>query len=265
MRDRSPAAQESRRQQSSVTCVGVYGGNARMITCDSLVYQPFQPTGSALACDGVSIQSIVEHVGHADLHLQRARDPRTRIARSTTRSRRTRTRSTTRSRRTRRWRSCACCDRSAAARMRTPAARSASRERAGFAPPDIVFTGVGKTRDELEYAVAAGRRHDQRRIGRRARSHRGHRARAGPRGARRAARQSRHRSPGAIRTSPPASRRTSSASPLQEARAIYRDAARAERPAVRRRAHPHRLADHHARAAHARGEVARVARARAAR
>jgi diaminopimelate decarboxylase len=29
-------------------------------------------------------------------------------------------------------------------------------ERARFAPQDIVFTGVGKTRDELEYAVAAG-------------------------------------------------------------------------------------------------------------
>src|SRR5215216_2584073 len=39
------------------------GGNARMITCDSLVYQPFQPAGEALACDGVSIQSIVEHAG----------------------------------------------------------------------------------------------------------------------------------------------------------------------------------------------------------
>src|SRR3989442_9615235 len=39
------------------------GGNARMITCDSLVYQPFQPAGDALACDGVSIQSIVEHAG----------------------------------------------------------------------------------------------------------------------------------------------------------------------------------------------------------
>jgi len=34
-----------------------------MITCDSLVYQPFQPAGDALACDGVSIQSIVEHAG----------------------------------------------------------------------------------------------------------------------------------------------------------------------------------------------------------
>jgi len=28
--------------------------------------------------------------------------------------------------------------------------------RAGFAPADIVFTGVGKTRDELEYAIATG-------------------------------------------------------------------------------------------------------------
>jgi len=29
-------------------------------------------------------------------------------------------------------------------------------ERAGFAPKDIVFTGVGKTREELEYAIAEG-------------------------------------------------------------------------------------------------------------
>ena len=34
-----------------------------MITCDSLVYQPFRPAGGALACDGVSIQSIVERAG----------------------------------------------------------------------------------------------------------------------------------------------------------------------------------------------------------
>src|SRR6202007_512975 len=39
------------------------GENARMITCDSLVYQPFQPAGGALACDGVSVQSIVAHTG----------------------------------------------------------------------------------------------------------------------------------------------------------------------------------------------------------
>src|SRR5678810_731973 len=39
------------------------GGNARMITCDSLVYQPFRPAGGELACDGVSIQSIVERAG----------------------------------------------------------------------------------------------------------------------------------------------------------------------------------------------------------
>src|SRR5690242_4379598 len=42
---------------------GCYGENARMITCDLLVYQPFQPAGGALACDGVSVQSIVEQTG----------------------------------------------------------------------------------------------------------------------------------------------------------------------------------------------------------
>src|SRR5215216_2634318 len=39
------------------------GGNARMITCDSSVQLPFQTGASGLACDGVSIQSIVSKVG----------------------------------------------------------------------------------------------------------------------------------------------------------------------------------------------------------
>ena len=124
-----------------------------MITCDSLVYQPFQPSGEALACDGVSIQSIVEHVGtptyvysarmiresyraideafasypHA-IHYALKANSTLAIARL----------------------------------LRSLGSRADANsggeikvaERAGFAPRDIVFTGVGKTRDELDFAVA---------------------------------------------------------------------------------------------------------------
>lgn len=138
-----------------MTCVGVYGGNARMITCDSLVYQPFQPTGDVLACDGVSIQSIVEHAGtptyiysarairesygaiddafasypHAIHYALKANSTLAivRLLRSLG----------------------SRADANSGGEIRVA-------ERAGFAPPDIVFTGVGKTRDELGYAVAAG-------------------------------------------------------------------------------------------------------------
>ena len=58
-----------------------------------------------------------------------------RYRRSTKRSTTIRTPSTTRSRRTRRWRSCACCARSAAAPTPTRAARWTSALRCGFTPP----------------------------------------------------------------------------------------------------------------------------------
>ena len=51
--------------------------------------------------------------------------------------------------------------------------------RAGFIPEQIVFTGVGKTGDELDRAVTLGAEGDQRRVARRAGSDRGARARAG--------------------------------------------------------------------------------------
>ena len=65
--------------------------------------------------------------------------------------------------------------------------------RAGFAPADIVFTGVGKTRDELEFAIASGvgtiNAESAGELDRIAAIARAHRAR----GARRAARQPGHR------------------------------------------------------------------------
>ena len=126
-----------------------------MITCDSLVYQPFRPAGDALACDGVSIQSIVEHTG-TPTYIYSARAIRESYraiddafasyphaihyalkANSTL---------------------------AIARLLRSLGSRADANsggeikvaERAGFAPRDIVFTGVGKTRDELEYAIAQG-------------------------------------------------------------------------------------------------------------
>ena len=124
-----------------------------MITCDSLVYQPFQPSDQGLACDGVSIQSIVDHAGtptyiysaHAIRDAYRAIDDAfasyphaihyalkanstlavVRLLRSLG----------------------SRADANSGGEIRVA-------QRAGFAPDDIVFTGVGKTRDELEYAIA---------------------------------------------------------------------------------------------------------------
>ena len=126
-----------------------------MITCDSLVYQPFQPAGDALACDGVSLQSIVEHTGtptyiysaraiadayhaidaafatypHAIHYALKANSTLAivRLLRSLG----------------------SRADANSGGEIRVAL-------RAGFAARDIVFTGVGKTREELDQAVAAG-------------------------------------------------------------------------------------------------------------
>ena len=126
-----------------------------MITCDSLVYQPFQPSDQGLACDGVSIQSIVDHAGtptyiysaeairdaygaidnaftsypHAIHYALKANSTLAivRLLRSLG----------------------SRADANSGGEIRVA-------QRAGFAPADIVFTGVGKTRDELEYAIAQG-------------------------------------------------------------------------------------------------------------
>ena len=105
----------------------------------------------------------------------------------------------------------ACCASSAAPPTPTRSGRSSVARRAGFAPRDIVFTGVGKSPAELECAVAARPEGHQRRIGRRAGAHRGDRRAAGAR--RRASRSASTRTSTrrAIRTSRRASRSTSSA------------------------------------------------------
>jgi diaminopimelate decarboxylase len=124
-----------------------------MITCETPVYLPFQPGERGLVCDGVSVHAIVERVGTpAYIYSARAiREAYRAIdaafadyphaihyalkANSTL----------------------------AIARLlqslgsRADANSGGEIEvalRAGFVPRDIVFTGVGKTREELEQAVA---------------------------------------------------------------------------------------------------------------
>jgi diaminopimelate decarboxylase len=126
-----------------------------MITCDSLVYLPFQPAGDVLACDGVSLQSIVEHTGtptyiysaHAIREAYRAIDDAFAAyphaihyalkANSTLAIVRLLLQLGSRA------------DANSGGEI-------AVAERAGCTPDHIVFTGVGKTREELEYAMARG-------------------------------------------------------------------------------------------------------------
>ena len=125
-----------------------------MITCETLVLPPFQPTGQGLLCDGVSVPAVIDEVGApAYIYSARAIEDAYRAidrafadyphaihyalkANSTL----------------------------AIARLLRGLGSKADANsageievalRAGFAPGDIVFTGVGKTRGELEYAIAA--------------------------------------------------------------------------------------------------------------
>jgi diaminopimelate decarboxylase len=121
----------------------------------TLVSQPFQPADSGLVCDGVSVQSIVDQVG-TPVYIYSARAIRDSYrdidtafadyphaihyalkANSTL----------------------AIARLLQALGSRADANSGGEVEvalRAGFAADEIVFTGVGKTRDELEFAIAAG-------------------------------------------------------------------------------------------------------------
>jgi diaminopimelate decarboxylase len=126
-----------------------------MIPCETLVLQPFQPTEAGLVCDGVGIASIAAETG-TPLYVYSARAIREAYrtideafapiphaihyalkANSTLAIARLLRELGSRA------------DANSAGEIRVA-------ERAGFEPRHIVFTGVGKTRDELEYAVARG-------------------------------------------------------------------------------------------------------------
>ena len=126
-----------------------------MIPCETLVLQPFQADKSGLACDGVSVAAIADAAG-TPLYIYSARAIRDAYraideafaeyphaihyalkANSTL---------------------------AIARLLRSLGSRADANsggeirvaERAGFEPAHIVFTGVGKTREELEYAIGIG-------------------------------------------------------------------------------------------------------------
>jgi len=126
-----------------------------MITCETLVYLPFQPSPAGLLCDRVSVHSIVEAVG-TPAYVYSAEAIRSAYREIDT----------------------AFADYPHAIHyalkanstlallrlLRSLGSRADANswgeidvaQRAGFEPKDIVFTGVGKTRDELELAIALG-------------------------------------------------------------------------------------------------------------
>ncbi|MBI2827933.1 MAG: diaminopimelate decarboxylase [Acidobacteria bacterium] len=121
----------------------------------TLVYQSFKPTSSGLACDDVSVDAIVERVG-TPVYIYSARAIREAYraideafaayphaihyalkANSTL--------------------AIVRLLRSIGSKVDANSGGEIQvAQRAGYAPGDIVFTGVGKTRNELDYAIAAG-------------------------------------------------------------------------------------------------------------
>jgi len=121
----------------------------------ALVYQSFRPTSSGLACDDSSVEAIVERVG-TPVYIYSARAIREAYraideafaayphaihyalkANSTL--------------------AIVRLLRSIGSKVDANSGGEIQvAQRAGYGPGDIVFTGVGKARDELEYAIAAG-------------------------------------------------------------------------------------------------------------
>ncbi len=123
-----------------------------MITCRLLVPPPFQPTARGLTCDGVGLESIVDQIG-TPVYVYSAEALRAAYRRL----------------------DAAFADyphaihyalkaNSTLALLRVLRALGSRADansqgeihvaqRAGFTPPEIVFTGVGKSREELAYAV----------------------------------------------------------------------------------------------------------------
>ncbi len=130
-------------------------GMCRMIPCGTLVLQPFKATHTGLVCDGVSVAAIAAETG-TPLYIYSARAIRDAYgmiddafasiphalhyalkANSTLAIVRLLRELGSR------------VDANSGGEIRVA-------QRAGFEPAQIVFTGVGKTRDELEHAIAIG-------------------------------------------------------------------------------------------------------------
>ena len=117
------------------------------------MYQPFQPTSAGLTCDGVSVESIVERSG-TPLYIYSAT--------AITKAYRAIDDAFASYPHAIHYALKANSTMAILRHLRSLGSRADANssgeiqvaQRAGFAPADIVFTGVGKTRQELEYAVA---------------------------------------------------------------------------------------------------------------
>jgi diaminopimelate decarboxylase len=121
----------------------------------TLVYQSFTPTPSGLACDGVSIESIVERVGTpAYIYSARAiRESYHAIDRAFA----TYPHAIHYALKANSTLAIVRLLRSIGSKVDANSGGEIEvARRAGFAPADVVFTGVGKSRAELESAVADG-------------------------------------------------------------------------------------------------------------
>lgn len=126
-----------------------------MITFESLVYQPFQPSATGLTCDGVSVESIVDRIG-TPLYIYSAR--------GVTEAYRALDSAFASYPHAIHYAMKANSTLAIVRLLRSLGSKADANsggeiqvaERAGFSPADVVFTGVGKTREELEFAIARG-------------------------------------------------------------------------------------------------------------
>jgi len=121
----------------------------------ALVYQSFQPTSSGLACDGASVEAIVERVG-TPVYIYSARAIRE-AYRAIDEAFATYPHAIHYALKANSTLAIVRLLRSVGSKVDANSGGEIQvAQRAGYGPGDIVFTGVGKTRDELERAIAAG-------------------------------------------------------------------------------------------------------------
>src|SRR5688572_6988031 len=126
------------------------GGNARMIPCGTLVLQPFQADNTGLSCDGISVTAIADAAG-TPLYIYSAHTIRAAY--------RAIDEAFARYPHAIHYALKANSTLAIARLLRALGARADANsggeirvaECAGFEPAHIVFTGVGKTREEIEY------------------------------------------------------------------------------------------------------------------
>jgi len=121
----------------------------------ALVYQSFTPSSNGLSCDAVSVEAIVERVG-TPAYIYSARAIRE-AYRAIDEAFATYPHAIHYALKANSTLAIVRLLRSIGSKVDANSSGEIQvAQRAGYVPGDIVFTGVGKTRDELEYAIATG-------------------------------------------------------------------------------------------------------------